>query len=102
MSSVSWDIAVGVAFAVGVLLFGISSAMLRSTRPAAQPPVSPPPPPAWPQLVDPDLRDAPDELRLDMIARLSWVNNAWSREILERARAEERDPAILAAIDRVF
>ena len=100
MSSLSWDIAVGVAFAVGVLLFGISSAMLRSTRAAPEPP--PPPPPAWPQLVDPDLLDAPDDLRLDMIERLSWVNNAWSREILERARAEERDPAILAAIDRVF
>lgn len=103
----SWDIAVAVAFAVGVLLFGISSAMLRSARsePRLSAPMieaAEPQAPEWPELVDPDLRDAAEDLRLDIIERLSILGTPWSREILERARNEERDPSILAAIDRAL
>jgi hypothetical protein len=113
MSTISWDIAIGVAFVVGLLLFGISSSMLRSARataPSAVPPATtaPPPSPApvavprptWTGLVDDELLDADRDLRLDMIERLSIVRSAWSRGILERAHSEERDPDVLAAIDR--
>jgi hypothetical protein len=113
MTAVSWDIAVAVAFAVGVLLFGISSAMLRSAQPKQRPELlveppspppalPPPPPPAWPEILDPDLHDASDELRLDIIERLSMISAPWTRELLERARNEEHDPSIIAAIDRAL
>lgn len=96
MSSLSWDIAVGVAFAVGVLLFGISAAMLRSARKASEP--AAPAPLQWPLLVDDELRDADATLRADLVARLAVVDSAWSRDVLQRAREEERDPQVAAAI----
>lgn len=112
MSTMSWDIAIGVAFVVGLLLFGISSSMLRSARatapaPAAAEPAPPPaavpvvvPRPTWTGLVDDELLDADRDLRLDMIERLSIVRSEWSRGVLQRAHSEERDPDLLAAIDR--
>lgn len=107
MSTMSWDIAIGVAFVVGLLLFGISSSMLRSARatapaPAPQPAAAPvaAPLPTWTGLVDEDLLDADRDLRLDMIERLSIVRSDWSRGVLQRAHSEEHDPDLLAAIDR--
>lgn len=87
-------IIIAVVFVVGVLLIGISSAMLRSLR--EQPA---PPPPTWPQLVDDSLRSADVRLRLDMVERLSIVNSGWSRDVLERAKAEETDPRVRSAIE---
>ena len=104
MTALSWDIAIGVAFVVGLLLFGISSSMLRSTRatvPPAEVPVAAPHP-AWTRSIDETLLDADRDLRLDMIERLSIVRSEWSREILQRAQSEERDPDLLAAIDRAL
>lgn len=107
MSTMSWDIAIGVAFVVGLLLFGISSSMLRSARATAPAPTPQPaaapvaaPLPTWTGLVDEDLLDADRDLRLDMIERLSIVRSDWSRGVLQRAHSEERDPDLLAAIDR--
>jgi hypothetical protein len=98
LSSISWIVIV-VVFTVGMLLVGISSAMLRSTR--EQPPA---PRASWPQLIDESLSCADSQLRLDMIERLSIVGTAWSREILERAKAEDPDPHVRSmaqlALDR--
>jgi hypothetical protein len=98
VSEISWYIAIGLAFVVGLLLFGIGSSMLRSAKDqAARPPK--PASPQWPTLIDETLNDADKMLRLDMIERLSIVRSEWSRDILARARAQERDPDVLSAID---
>jgi hypothetical protein len=95
LSQLSWEIAIGVAFVVGLLLFGIGSAMLRS----AQQERTKPAPPKWTTLIDETLKDPDKDLRLDMIERLSIVQTDWSRDVLSRARAQERDPDLLSAID---
>lgn len=97
LSSISWDIAIGLAFVVGLLLFGISSSILRSER--QTPPSTEP---GWPKLVDESLAQSDKQLRLDMIERLGIVGTGWSQNILEQARHEERDPEVLSAIERVL
>ncbi len=98
LSPVSWDVAIGLAFVVGLLLLGISASMLRTIRSSdhagngAQ----------WPQLVDEELTGAGKSLRLDIVERLSLVDNGWSRGILERARTQERDPDVRAVIDKAL
>jgi hypothetical protein len=94
LASISWYIPVGVAFAVGLLLFGIGTAILRSVREEEQGVYV-----TWPRLVDDALANADRGLRLDMIERLSLIGSNWSRDVLARAKAEERDPAILSAIE---
>jgi len=98
LSSISWDIAIGLAFVVGLLLFGISSSILRTandTNSAVKQP-------GWPKLVDESLAQSDKQLRLDMIERLGIVRTEWSQGILEQARSEERDPEVLSAIERVL
>jgi hypothetical protein len=96
-STAVWILA-GVGLLVGVLALAISSAMLRSVREeehaeTAGMQLS------WPQFVDESLRAADAQLRTDIAERLAIVNTAWSREILQRAQREERDPQVRAAID---
>lgn len=95
MLSTTW-IVIAVAFVVGLLLLAISSAMMRSVREETAPAHSSL---AWPQLVDDSLGSADVQLRLDMVERLSIVNSAWSRDVLERARLEEADPRVRSAIE---
>jgi hypothetical protein len=94
VTSATW-VAIVVVFAVGVLLLAISSAMMRSLREegAVRSPLT------WPTLVDDTLTDTDVSLRLDMVERLSIVNNDWSRDILERAQREESDSQMRSAID---
>ncbi len=99
LSQISWDIAIGLAFVVGLLLFGISSSILRSERDTNSFVLKPP---GWPKLVDESLAQSDKQLRLDMIERLGIVGNEWSQNILEQARHEERDPEVLSAIERVL
>jgi hypothetical protein len=104
-SNNTWNLVIAAGFVVGLLLFVVSSAMLRSHRREAEPQAAPAreaPAHAWPKLVDESLEYADAELRLDMIDRLSVVPGDWSRGILEQARLEETDPAIRAAIDRAL
>lgn len=93
MSTATWII-IGVVFVVGVLLLGISSAMLRSVsaEPRAQSLT-------WLRLVDESLGNADVQLRLDMIERLAIVNSAWSRDVLQRAQDEETNASVRSAID---
>lgn len=93
MSSTSWNIAIGVALAVGLLLVGISRAMLRPPR------EKPPSEIAWPQLVDDTLTGADASVRREIVERLSIVRNDWSRSILQRARSEEPDAQIRSQIE---
>jgi hypothetical protein len=92
-------IVIGVVFAVGLLLLGISSAMLRSLKEEAPSISRPAPRSTWPRLVDDALADADARLRLDMVERLALIDSDWSRGVLEWAREEERDPQVRAAID---
>jgi hypothetical protein len=94
LSSTSW-VLIAVVFAVGVLLLGISSAMLRSVREETRraPQLS------WPQLIDESLKMADVQLRLDMIERLRIVDSEWSRGVLERAREEDPDESVRSAIE---
>lgn len=94
MAPAIW-IVIAVVFVAGVVLLGISSAMLRSLREPV-PRVSSV---SWPGLVDESLRDADVQLRVDMIERLSIVDNEWSRGVLQRANAEERDARVRSAIE---
>ena len=89
LPSTSFDIAVVVAFAVGLLLFGISTAMLR--KPAALNP-------SWPQLIDESLVSADRQLRLDMIERLSIIAQPWCEDVLRQAIEQEDDAAVRDAI----
>lgn len=94
LPSTNWII-FGVIFAVGLLLFGIGSAMLRSLREERPAPAQP----SWPQLIDESLAQAGTQLRLDMVERLSIIDTDWSRSVLERARAEDPDEAVRAAVE---
>ena len=58
--------------------------------------------PSWPRMVDEDLSSADVATRLDMIERLGLVPGDWSREILERAKLEESDAQLIAAIGRAL
>jgi hypothetical protein len=93
LPSTNW-ILFAVLLAVGVLLIGISAALLRSVRQEGPAPSRV----AWPQLVDESLANADLQLRLDMIERLSIVNSEWSRGVLERARDEDPDDAVRSAV----
>lgn len=88
LPSTSFDIAVAVAFAVGLLLFGISTAMLR--KPAASVPT-------WPRLIDDSLIAADRQLRLDIIERLSIVAQPWCEDVLRQAVEQEDDAVVKSA-----
>lgn len=96
MSQTTIWILIVVALLVAVLLLAISSAILRSlakeeaTEAAAG---------SWTQLVDESLVQADAQLRLDIVERLAIVNSAWSRDILDRAKQQERDQTVRSAIE---
>lgn len=94
LPSTSW-IVFAVIFAVGLLLFGIGTAMLRTAREEQKPIRARV---TWPELVDESLADADAQLRADMIERLRIVDTEWSRSVLERARAEEPDLVARAGV----
>lgn len=88
-----------VGLVVAVLLLAISSAILRSL---AKEESAPSAPAAWTQLVDESIAHADVQLRLDIVERLAIVDSSWSRDILHRARKQERDRTVLTAIERAL
>ncbi len=84
-----------IGLVVGLLLLGISSAIMRSLR---EEQARAPSAPAWTQLVDESLVGLDAQTRLDIVERLSIVNTAWSRDVLENAKNQERDANVRAAI----
>lgn len=96
MAATTFWLWIVIGVVVGLLLLGISSAIMRSLREerAAELPAA-----AWTQLVDESLIDADARLRLDIVERLAIVNSQWSRDILERAKKQERDSSVRSAIE---
>jgi hypothetical protein len=92
--STNLDIAIVVAFVVGLLLYGIGTSMLRSLRVqnGDRKTVT------WPRLVDESLTNANRNLRLDLVERLSIIGQPWCADILRQALEEESDGSIKAAI----
>ena len=95
MAATTFWLWIVIGVVVGLLLLGISSAIMRSLREEQE---AAPSAVQWTQLVDESLLDADTQLRLDIVERLSIVNNDWSRSILERAQAQERDASVRTAI----
>jgi hypothetical protein len=76
-----WPLVFLVALVAGAALFGVGTALVRSSEPRAI---------AWTRAITGD--DAvlsPDE-RADMIERLRLVDAPWAREALAQAEKEER------------
>lgn len=95
----SWDIAIAVAFVVGLLLYGIGTSMLRSTREPTPVIVTDQPSlVTWPCLVDESLSDAGPDLRLDLVERLSIIGQPWCVEILKQALVQENDASVKDAV----
>jgi hypothetical protein len=92
--STSVDIAILVAFVVGLLLYGIGTSMLRSQR-AQSPNVKAV---TWPRLVDESLNDADPQLRLDIVERLGIIGEPWCADILHQAMEQEDDAGVKSAI----
>ena|SRR5579864_2662539 len=99
LSPTSWDIVIALGFVVGLLLFGISTAMLRKYPRAEKASAAGI---AWPRLVDERLGNVDQAFRLDMIERLSIVQSEWSRTVLKQAKDEEDDPEVRAAIENAL
>ena len=55
--------------------------------------------PAWTELIDPRAAACDAVARLDMVDALADLDSAWARDVLHRARDQEHDPAVRAAID---
>lgn len=79
--SASWPLVFAIALVSGAALFGVGTALLRSTEPAAAP--------TWTALVTGDDAPVPDAERREMIARLELVDADWARKALALARAQE-------------
>jgi hypothetical protein len=88
------DIAIVVAFVVGVLLYGIGTSIMRSLRvqDGSLNTVT------WPQLVDESLVNADPALRLDIVERLSIIAEPWCADVLRQALKEENDARVKSAI----
>ena len=96
--STNVDIAIAVAFVVGLLLFGIGTSMMRSLRVQnGNGNIA-----SWPRLVDESLADADPRLRLDIVERLSIVGEPWCVDILRQAFKDENDAGVKEAISSVL
>lgn len=96
MASSSPLAALALLFAVGLLLFAIGTALVRSAREPAAARIE------WPALIDPELGELESSVRLELIERLALVGTNWSAHVLDRAAHEERDPALREAIARAL
>jgi hypothetical protein len=96
--STNVDIAILVAFVVGLLLYGIGTSMLRSLRVhnGDRKGVT------WPQLVDESLTSANSDLRLDLVERLGIIGQPWCDDILRQAVQQESDSKVREAILRAL
>ena len=56
-------------------------------------------PPQWPALVDPRAANADAATRCALVDALRAVATPWAEAILDRARTEESDPAVLQLLD---
>lgn len=101
-SAIGWDVGLAVVFVAGLLLYGIGTAIARTTRHERQAATLERAERAidWPTLIDDDLTQTDVALRLAMIDRLGLLDTPWSRYVLERAAEQETDEAVIAAVAR--
>jgi hypothetical protein len=92
--STNVDIAIVVAFVVGLLLYGIGTSMLRSQRAQNGNIKSV----TWPRLVDESLTQADTQLRMDIVERLGIIGEPWCADILRQAIEQEDDAGVKSAI----
>jgi len=83
-------------FIAGAVLYAIGSRRVIAEKAQREPAHSEQV--TWPQLIDETLGEVEAPVRLDMIERLSIVNSAWSRGVLQRALEEERDEEIVRVL----
>lgn len=76
----SWPIVFLIALVVGVALFGIGTAIVRSGGREI----------TWTRLVTGDENEVADAQRREMLERLRILDDQWAREILAIAEREER------------
>lgn len=76
----SWPIVFLIALVVGVALFGIGTAIVRSGGREI----------TWTRLVTGDESEVADAQRREMLERLRILDDQWAREILAIAEREER------------
>ncbi len=96
--STNVDIAIAVAFVVGLLLYGIGTSMLRSLHIQNGNGTTA----SWPRLVDESLTNADRQLRLDIVERLSIIGEPWCVDILRQAMKDENDADIRSAISNAL
>ena len=53
----------------------------------------------WPELVDPAALGAPGQTRANVVEALGALRTPWALAVLERARDEESEPLVRAALD---
>ena len=58
--------------------------------------------PHWPELVEPSASYCDAAARLDIVDALGSIGSPWALDVLRRAKGEESDPKVLAAIDAVL
>jgi len=77
---VSWPIVFLIALVLGVALFGIGTAIVRSGGRKI----------TWTRLVTGDEAEIADAERVEMLERLRILDDQWARDILAVAEREER------------
>ena len=80
---------------MAVAIFVPIRASLSSSSPAAPRDDAP----AWPELVEPTATDCDAHARLDLVDALASLRSPWAIGVLVRARDQETDPTVAAAID---
>ncbi len=80
MSS-SWPLVFVVALVAGAALFGVGTALVRSSEPRAI---------TWTRAILGDDTPVGDDERRDMLERLRLIDAPWAREALALAETEER------------
>jgi hypothetical protein len=73
----------------------IRASLAGHGAPHAETPAGPP----WPELVEPSATACDAHARLDLVDALASLRSPWAMGVLVRARDQETDPAVAAAID---
>lgn len=76
----------------GVLLFGVGTTIMRTAD--GKPKTA-----RWPSLVDDDFVDTDVATRRDLIERLALIDSDWSRDVLQAALRQEREPELRELIE---
>ncbi len=73
----------------------IRASLAGHAPPRGEGPAGPP----WPELVEPSATACDAHARLDLVDALASLRSPWAMGVLVRARDQETDPDVAAAID---